>query len=274
MEGVQRRAREASKTVSSSRGSLLGRSTGRFVAGLAAVALSASLAACGATDPATTPPGAATATAASSSHQTPAATSNGSASATANADSTPSAVEPSAQSAGGLRARPTPSRTSRPSGMPGDRAVGKARRPGASSATAPEQQPSAATPATLTGSVVYPDGTRVRIVQIARGAQTAQGPGAFPGQAFAAVEVEVTAGNQPIDLNRVVVTALAGTPQVVVAPVYVPEAETADFTGRIAAGAKKAARYAYAVPKGPTSLRLVVDIDATHANAVFSGPLA
>lgn len=180
----------------------------------------------------------------------------------------------------GSQAQAAPTR--RPDGMPGDRSVGKVRRPGTPGAsTAPQepQPPTALAPAALSGRVAYRDGTAVRIVRMERGAQTAQGPGAFPGSGFVAVDLEVSAGSRPLDLSRVVVTALAGDPQVVVGPVYVPEAKTRDFTGRLAASpagaaAKATARYAFAVPTQATQLRLVVDLDDAHGNAVFAGPLA
>lgn len=148
--------------------------------------------------------------------------------------------------------------------MPGAITVAKVQR-----GATPANVTQTAAPATLKGVVAYPDGTQVRIVRVARGAQTAQGPGAFPGNGFTAVEIEVKAGTQPVDLSRVVVTALAGSPQAVVNPVYVPEAKTADFSGKLAARAKTTARYAFAIKSG--AMRVVVDLDDAHANAVFTG---
>ncbi len=259
-------------------------SRGTIAAGLGVVLLAASLSACSAAAPGSTSAGGEATAAAVSATATTSPSPTGTASASSGATATPSAsgtaTSTNAQKSGGSQAQAAPTR--RPDGMPGDRSVGKVRRPGTPGAsTAPQepQPPTALAPAALSGRVAYRDGTAVRIVRMERGAQTAQGPGAFPGSGFVAVDLEVSAGSRPLDLSRVVVTALAGDPQVVVGPVYVPEAKTRDFTGRLAASpagaaAKATARYAFAVPTQATQLRLVVDLDDAHGNAVFAGPLA
>ena len=253
---------------------------GSIAGGLGAALLAASLTACSSSTPDAMPGG----TPATGAPRATGAASGGTARSTdapSGATATPAgpgaAGSTTTQKPGGLQATAAPTR--RPDGLPGDRRVGKVRRPGAAAGSTPPQAPTVQAPAALTGRVAYADGTTIRIVRLQRGAQTAQGPGAFPGSGFTAVELEVTAGSRPLDLSRVVVTALAGDPAVVVAPVYVQEATTRDFTGRLAASSGGAARtagarYAFAVPAGATRLQLVVDLDDAHANAVFAGPLA
>ena len=81
-------------------------------------------------------------------------------------------------------------------------------------------------------------------------------------------------GKEPIDLDTTVVTVLDAEDQQI-APVYVEEADVADFAGKVKPGKTAKARYAFAVPKASRSqVTVVVDFDGVHTSAVFRGGLS
>ncbi len=114
----------------------------------------------------------------------------------------------------------------------------------------------------------------LHIDDIKFGEETKEGPGRFPGRGYAILSLEIlNGGKQPIDLNTTVVTVLDAENQPV-APVYVEEAEVADFSGKVQQGKTVKARYAFAVAKNSRSqVTVVVDFDGVHTSAVFRGEL-
>jgi len=132
-----------------------------------------------------------------------------------------------------------------------------------------------AAPADTTDEVAYDDGVMLRITRIEFGKETKEGPGRFPGREFAILALEiVNDGAEAINLDTTVVTVLDASDQQV-APVYIEEADVADFSGEVAAGGKATARYAFAVPEASRPrVTVVVDFDSVHTSAVFSGGLS
>lgn len=132
-----------------------------------------------------------------------------------------------------------------------------------------------AKPVDTDGKVTYSDGVRLVISAVKFGKETKEGPGRFPGRAFAILSLEVDNGSKKaLSLDTVVVTVLdrAGKP---VNPVYVEEAKVSDFNGELKAGATAKARYAFAVPvKSRSKVTVVVDFDGVHTSAVFRGGLS
>lgn len=145
----------------------------------------------------------------------------------------------------------------------------KVQRPGATAA--PTVSAAAAGP---TAPVTYADGVSLRIASVEFGKETKEGPGHFPGREFAILSLQlVNHGKQPIDLSTTVITVLDSDDQQV-APVYVEEADVADFSGTVAPGASTSARYAFAVPEASRSrVTVIVDFDSVHTSAVFHGEL-
>ena len=158
----------------------------------------------------------------------------------------------------------TPAESTDPTPLP------KVQRSG--SATLPTES---AAPAGTTDQVVYSDGVTLRIVDIEFGKETQEGPGRFPGREFAILELEIgNKGTTSIDLDTTVVTVLDASDQQI-APVYVEEADVSDFSGKVEAGSKAVARYAFAVPEASRSqVTVVVDFDSVHTSAVFHGELS
>lgn len=181
------------------------------------------------------------------------ASSSASASASASAEST---ADPSAAATAG----PTP--TAVPTDVP------KMERPGVTSA--PEVSAKAEP---FTAPVAYPDGVRLAIRKITKGAETGQGPGNFAGREFALFDVELkNDSGAAIELNQVAVTVSYGSGNLSAAPVYANDANAVDFGGTVAPGATATARYAFAVPAAELGrVRMIVDFDGRHTSAVFEG---
>lgn len=131
-----------------------------------------------------------------------------------------------------------------------------------------------APPVDLEEKVVYGDGVALTINDITFGEETKEGPGQFPGRAYAILSLEmVNGGRDPIDLNTTVVTVLDAEGQQI-APVYVEDAKVADFSGRVQPGKTTKARYAFAVAQEARSqVTVVVDFDGVHTSAVLQGEL-
>lgn len=131
-----------------------------------------------------------------------------------------------------------------------------------------------ASPTGIEEKVTYPDGVALHIDNIEFGKETQEGPGHFPGRAYAILSLAVVNGSkQPIDLNTTVVTVLNAEDQPV-APVYVEEAKVVDFSGKAQPGKTAEARYAFAVTQDSRSqVTVIVDFDGVHTSAVFHGEL-
>lgn len=181
-----------------------------------------------------------------------------------------SAAEPAASGAGPV-AEPTVESRTPPPGVPGAPEVTHVRRGGK-----PPRPTEAAPPVPLSGTIAYPKGITLRIVGMTRAVETGEGPGMFPGRPFVVFDFElVNRSKVPLDVSRAVVTALAGTPQVVVPPVYVGETPMTDFSGTVPPRGKVSARYAFAIdPATAGKVTLFVDLDEAHRPAAFSGDLA
>lgn len=132
-----------------------------------------------------------------------------------------------------------------------------------------------AKPADTAGRVSYADGVRLRIADVSFGKETKEGPGRFPGRAFAVLDLQIVNGSkQTLSLDTVVVTVLDKSGKAV-NPVYVEDAKVADFSGELKPGSTVKARYAFAVPASSRSkVTVVVDFDGVHASAVFRGGLS
>lgn len=131
-----------------------------------------------------------------------------------------------------------------------------------------------ASPGDITDKIAYDDGVMLHIDAIQFGKETKEGPGRFPGRAYAILSLTMANGSkQPIDLNSTVVTVLDVEDQQV-APVYVEDAEVADFSGMVLPGKNATARYAFAVgDESRSQVTVVVDFDGVHTSAVFRGEL-
>lgn len=137
-------------------------------------------------------------------------------------------------------------------------------------------------PAVVVGSVgfsapaEYDDKTVLAITGASKEVESGNGPGVFNGREFVKFELALTNGSdQPIDLNSVVVTAYYGDTNQIAAPVYTASAETQDFTGTVAPGAQSTASYGFAVPTSDLgNVTMVVDFDAVHSSATFSGAVS
>lgn len=132
-----------------------------------------------------------------------------------------------------------------------------------------------ASPVRIKEEVAYDDGVVLQIEDIQFGEETKEGPGRFPGRAYAILSLEiVNGGKQPIELNTTVVTVLDAEDQEI-APVYVEDAEVADFSGQVQPGKTSQARYAFAVAlESRSQVTVVVDFDGVHTSAVFRGELS
>ncbi|MFT4216808.1 MAG: DUF4352 domain-containing protein [Micropruina sp.] len=165
-------------------------------------------------------------------------------------------------------ASPEPTSESTSTATTKNQPVPKVQRSGAASPTI------VAKPAGTGGKVSYSDGVALRIRNVTFGKETREGPGQFPGRAYAVLELEIRNGSkQALSLDTVVVTVLnkAGNQ---VNPVYTDEAKVADFSGELKAGATAKAAYAFAVPKSSRNkVTVVVDFDGVHTSAVFRGGL-
>jgi len=119
----------------------------------------------------------------------------------------------------------------------------------------------------------YGDNTVLTITKASKQVETGNGPGVFAGREFVKFDLELVNGSgQPINLNSVVVTTFYGGTKQLAAPVYTPSAQTADFSGDLAPGAKATASYGFAVPVSELgNVTMVVDFDGVHSSATFTG---
>lgn len=191
-------------------------------------------------------------------------------------------IEPSASPSSG--ATPSPTDTpleSAPETTPGESAVEPSSKPDDVEPLPKVQRSDAAeptitaTPADIEEEVAYPDGVTLRIVDVEFGEETKEGPGRFPGREFAIFDVEVdNGGERALDMNTTVISVLDSDGEQA-APVYVEDADVADFAGTVQPGKSAKARYAFAVPKNSRSeVTVVVDFDGVHTSAVFRGELS
>ncbi len=168
---------------------------------------------------------------------------------------------------------PTAASPTEPSGTPtatsSDQPVPKVGRSGA-----PATPTVSAKPAKVDGTVRYPDGVSLRVVSVDFAKETKKGPGSFPGRQYAVLTLQMNnKSDRDLSMETVVITVLDKNGEAV-APVYVEEAEVADFSGTLKQGKKASARYAFAVPKSSRSkVTVVVDFDGVHTSAVFRGKL-
>jgi hypothetical protein len=146
--------------------------------------------------------------------------------------------------------------------------------PKVSRSSEPETPTTSAKPASVDGTVRYPDGVDLRIVNIDFSKERLKGPGSFPGRPFAVLKLEIkNRSNKSLSMQTVVVTALDKDNQAV-PPVYSQEAKALDFSGTLKSGETTRARYAFAIPKSSLSkVTVVVDFDGAHTSAVFRGKL-
>lgn len=129
-------------------------------------------------------------------------------------------------------------------------------------------------PAGTDGRVSYADGVKLRIRQVSFGKETKEGPGRFPGRAYAVLGMEIANGSdRTLSLDTVVITVLDRNGKMV-NPVYVEEAKVNDFSGELKPRTTAKANYAFAVPTSSRSkVTVVVDFDGVHTSAVFRGGL-
>ncbi|MFT3832723.1 MAG: DUF4352 domain-containing protein [Micropruina sp.] len=132
-----------------------------------------------------------------------------------------------------------------------------------------------ARPAGTDGRVSYSDGVKLRIRDVTFGKETKEGPGRFPGRAYAVLAMEISNGSaRALSLDTVVITVLDSKGKQV-NPVYAEEAKVNDFAGELKPGGTAKANYAFAVPKSSYSkVTVVVDFDGVHTSAVFRGGLS
>jgi hypothetical protein len=133
-----------------------------------------------------------------------------------------------------------------------------------------------AAPAGFATAAAYPDGVVVSIVKASKAIETGQGPGVFAGRELLVVDVQITNGSAaPITLNQVVMTTYYGQAKQLAPGVYPGNVEVKDFSGTVSPAATSSARYAFAVPAAELSVvTMVVDFDASHASAVFTGSVS
>jgi hypothetical protein len=166
----------------------------------------------------------------------------------------------------------TPSTRSSPSERP--KASSAQPLPKVSRSGEPETPTTSAKPASVDGTVEYPDGVALRIVNIDFSKERLKGPGSFPGRPFAVLKLEIkNRSNASLSMQTVVVTVLDKDNQAV-PPVYSQEAKARDFSGTLKSGETTRARYAFAIPKSSLSkVTVVVDFDGAHTSAAFRGKL-
>jgi len=129
-------------------------------------------------------------------------------------------------------------------------------------------------PSDTDGTVKYSDGVTLKINDVKFAKETKEGPGRFPGRAYAVLSLEIENGSkQTVPLDTVVVTVLDKSNKPV-SSVYVEEAKVSDFSGDLAPGKSAKANYAFALPASSRSkVTVVIDFDGTHTSAVFRGGL-
>lgn len=121
--------------------------------------------------------------------------------------------------------------------------------------------------------VTYPDGVSLRVDAIRQGTEKGQvGPGAFPGRAYTAFSLSLhNRSPRALDLTKVVVTAMYGSPARLAPPVY-GAARARDFDTKVRAGATATATYLFAIPSQQRGkVTIIVDFDESHVAARFSG---
>jgi hypothetical protein len=175
---------------------------------------------------------------------------------------------------GGTSAAPTTSDTAPPTPSTRPKASSPQPLPKVSRSGEPETPTTSAQPASVDGTVKYPDGVALRIVNIDFSKERLKGPGSFPGRPFAILKLEIkNRSNQSLSMQTVVVTVLDKENQAV-PPVYSQEAKVRDFSGTLKSGETTRARYAFAISKSSLSkVTVVVDFDGAHTSAVFRGKL-
>jgi hypothetical protein len=190
----------------------------------------------------------------------------------------PSAVPSAAGTAGaGASAQPTDSASTEPTTKPspGSSATSK-NQPVPKVLRSGQAEPSiTAKPSDTDGKVSYSDGVQLRIGEVKFGKEKGEGPGMFPGRAYAILDLQIGNGSdKTLSLDTTVVTVLDKNGKAV-NPVYVDEAKVADFAGDLKPGSTANARYAFAVPNSSRSkVTVVVDFDGVHSSAVFRGGLS
>jgi hypothetical protein len=120
--------------------------------------------------------------------------------------------------------------------------------------------------------VAYADGVTLTVIGIKQGVETGAGPGMFPGRPHTAITLRLeNKSSKPIDLSQVVVTTTYGKPARIAAPVYNDESAV-DFFGPLRPSGSATATYLFAVPVDQLSrVTTLVDFDAVHAAARFTG---
>jgi hypothetical protein len=138
----------------------------------------------------------------------------------------------------------------------------------------PDTPTTSAKPASVDGTVKYPDGVALRIANVAFSKEKLKGPGSFPGRPYALLKLEISnKSRESLSMQTVVITVLDKHDQAV-PPVYSREAKVQDFSGTLKPAETARARYAFAVPKSSWSkVTVVVDFDGVHTSAVFLGKL-
>ena len=177
----------------------------------------------------------------------------------------------------GASAQPTDSASTEPTTKPspGSSATSK-NQPVPKVQRSGQAEPSiTAKPSDTDGKVSYSDGVQLRIGEVTFGKEKGEGPGMFPGRAYAILDLQIGNGSdKTLSLDTTVVTVLDKNGKAV-NPVYVDEAKVADFAGDLKPGSTANARYAFAVPKSSRSkVTVVVDFDGVHSSAVFRGGLS
>ncbi|WP_116116034.1 hypothetical protein [Austwickia chelonae] len=116
-------------------------------------------------------------------------------------------------------------------------------------------------------TVDYTDKVTVRITAVRQNTATGAGPGVLVGAPQHIHDIEIHNGTgKPLDLSAVVVSARYGSPEQLASGAYTEG--TKDFAGELAPGSIARATYGFTVPHDQKT-RVVVDIDAAHAPAVF-----
>jgi hypothetical protein len=121
--------------------------------------------------------------------------------------------------------------------------------------------------------VTYDDKVSVAISGIRYVKNKDVGPGELTGKVLTIFTLKFTNGSaQPLDLNKVQVTAVYG-PKKTVAQ-HTSYANLNDFYGTVPAGGSKSASYAFDLPSsGYKSVKVGVKFDARHKTALFAGAL-
>jgi hypothetical protein len=137
----------------------------------------------------------------------------------------------------------------------------------------PVSERATAKPTTFTKPAVYSDKVTITASKFSREVVSGKGAGVMTGSPYVVFGLTITNhGSTKLNLSEVVVTLQYGATKTAAAPVY-DDANVSDFSGTLAAGKSKTARYAFILPKKATTASLFVDTDATRLAAVFTGKL-